>query len=104
MLTDEHVEHNAVDLVVYTIEGEHAHRTARLAIAVDAALALLVARGVPRQIIVHDRVEVLLEIDALAETVGAHQHALFGLCQLGDTRFALVRGQSAGYGSDFDTT
>ena len=102
MLTDEHVEHNAVNLVVYAIEGEHTHRAARLAIAVHAALALLVARGVPRQVIVHHRVEVLLQVDALAEAVGADQHALFGLCQLGDARFAFVRGQGAGHGSDFD--
>src|SRR5262249_46516687 len=92
VLTDEHVEHNAVDLVVYTVEGEHTHRTTRLAIAVHAALALLVARGVPRQVIMHDRVEVLLEIDALAETVSADQHALVSFCQLGDPCFAFVRG------------
>ena len=39
---------------------------ARLAVAVDAALALLVAGRVPAQVVVDDRVEVVLEVDALA--------------------------------------
>ena len=46
-----------------------------LAVAIDPALTLLQAVGVPRQIVVQNGVEVLLEVDALAQAVGRHQHA-----------------------------
>ena len=42
--------------------------------AVHPALALLVAGGVPGEVVVQDRIEVLLEVDAFGEAVGAHEH------------------------------
>ena len=66
MLAQQDVEDDAVDPVVAAVVGEHAHRVASLAVAVDAALALLVAGRVPGEVVVDDRVEVLLEVDALA--------------------------------------
>ncbi len=79
MLAQQHVEDDAVDLVVDAVVGEDADGLAVLAVAVDAALALLVARGVPGEVVVDDRVEQLLEVDALAEAVGADEDARFGL-------------------------
>ena len=82
MLADQYVEHEAVDLVVDTVIGHDADDRGGLAVAVDAALALFVAGGVPRQVVVNDRVEVLLQVDALAQTVGADQNTLGGFRQL----------------------
>jgi hypothetical protein len=55
-----------------------AHHQGGLAVAVDAALALLVAGGVPREVVVDDGVEVLLEVDAFGEAVGGDEHAALG--------------------------
>ena len=74
VLAEQDVEHDAVDLVVRAVEGERADDVAWLAEAVDAALALLVAGGVPGQVVVDDGVEVLLQVDALAQAVGGDQH------------------------------
>ena len=40
-----------------------------------AALALLMASGIPGQVVMHNCVEVLLKIYAFAETVGADEDA-----------------------------
>ena len=50
--------------------------SARLAEAVDAALALLVTGRVPGKVVVDDCVEAFLEVDALAEAVGGDEHVL----------------------------
>jgi len=55
-----------------------------LAEAVDAALPLVVAGGVPRKVVVDDGVEVGLEVDALAQAVGADEHPLGMLGQVLD--------------------
>ena len=49
------------------------------------------------------RVEILLEVDAFAEAVGADQDTLAGLGKLEHTLFAFRRGQRACDGGDFDT-
>ena len=48
----------------------------RLAEAIDAALALLMPRRIPGQIVVDDRVEELLEVDAFRKAVGGDEDAL----------------------------
>ena len=78
MFADQHIEHDAVDLVVDAVVGDDAHLLFGLAVAVHAAFALLVARRVPGEIVVDDGVEVLLQVDAFAEAVGADQHPLVG--------------------------
>ena len=102
VLADQHVEHDAVDQVVRAVVGEHAYDLLRLAVAVHAALALLVAGGVPGQVVVDDGVEVVLEVDALAQAVGGDQDALVGLAQLGDALLALGGRQQAGDRGDLD--
>ena len=86
VLAQQHVEHDAVDLVVDAVVGDDPHLACWLAVAVDAAFALLVAGRVPGQVVVHDRVEVVLQVDALAQAVGGDQHALLVLGQAASTR------------------
>ena len=76
VLADQDVEHESVDLVVDAVIGDHPDDLRGLAVAVDPPLALLVAGGVPRQVVMDDGVEVLLQVDPFAQAVGADQHAL----------------------------
>ena len=52
----------------------------RLAEAVDAAFALLMPGRVPRQVVVDDGVEELLEVDAFGQAIGGDEDALDLLC------------------------
>ena len=74
-LAEDDLEHGAVDGVVRAVEQRRATRTGLrlLAEAIDAPLALFVARRVPREVVVNDGVEVVLEVDALGEAVGGDQ-------------------------------
>ena len=67
---------------------------AGLAVAVHAAFALLVARRIPRKVVVDDGVEMVLEVDAFAQAVGADEHALLGLGQARATRCSRSAGGS----------
>ena len=71
-----------------------------LAVAVDPALALLVAGGVPGEVVVEDGVEVLLEVDPLGEAVRRHEHPLLVSPELLHPRFALGGRERAGDGGD----
>ena len=81
VLAEEHIQHQAVDPVVHGEQGQGAHRFPGLPVAVHPPLALLVARGVPGEVVVHHRVEVLLEVDALAQAVGGHKDVPLRLAQ-----------------------
>jgi hypothetical protein len=70
VFADQDVEDHAVDLVVYPVVGEDADRVFGLAVALDTALALFVAGGVPGEVVVEDGVEVLLEVYSLGEGSG----------------------------------
>ena len=74
VLADQDVEDDAVDGVVRAVPGDHPHLGLLLPEAIHPALALLVAGGVPGEVVVQDGIEVLLEVDAFGETVGAHEH------------------------------
>ena len=74
MLADEDVEDHAVDRIVGAVVGDRPHLAFLLPEPVHPALALLVPRGVPRQVVVQHGVEVLLQVDALRQAVGAHEH------------------------------
>jgi len=90
---DEDLKHDAVDAVSSAVIGDGAHGVGALAEAVDPALALFVARGVPREVVVHDRGESVLQVDAFREAVGGDQHAgavVFG--QSVDADLAFLRG------------
>ena len=70
MFADEHVQDEAVDAVVRAVHGDCADLGLRLAEAVDPALSLLMPGRVPGQVVVHDRLEVFLQVDALGQAVG----------------------------------
>ena len=73
-LPDEHLEHAVLDAL-----GQHevvaAHLVGRLELAVDAAVALLDAAGVPGQVEMEEVRAVRLEVQALAGGVGGEQDA-----------------------------
>src|SRR5258706_16344407 len=69
MLADEHIEHNTVNRVVKPVVGDDSYLFARLPIAVHPSLTLFMARRVPREIIVDNPVEMLLQVDAFAHAV-----------------------------------
>ena len=84
MAADQDVEHDAVDAVVVAVVGDGAHGRGALAEPVDAALALFVAGGVPREVVVDDGGEAVLQVDALGEAVGGDQQP--GAVVLGERR------------------
>ena len=70
---DEYVEHDAVDAVVVAVVGDRPDGGRGLAESVDAALALLVSGGIPGEVVMHDRGESVLQVDAFGEAVGGDQ-------------------------------
>ena len=76
VLAEQHVEHDAVDLVVDAKVGQHADLVFGLSEAVDATFSLFVPCRIPRQVVVNHRVEQRLQVDAFAETVGADENPL----------------------------
>jgi hypothetical protein len=95
VLAQQHLEHDAVDGVVAPVERQRPDRLARLPVAIDPALALLVARRVPGEVVVHDRAHVILQVDALGQTVGTHQHPARRRPELGDPGLAVLGRQRA---------
>ena len=73
VLADQDIEDHAVDRVVGAVVGDHPDLGRPLPEPIHAPFALLVASGVPRQIVVQDSIEVILQIDALGQAVGADQ-------------------------------
>jgi hypothetical protein len=102
MLPQQDGEDDPVDLVVETVEGDHLDFGLRLEVAVDAALALLVARRVPRQVVMDDGVESFLEVDPLRQAIGRNKDPTLMLRELVHAGLALVRGQLAGHRLDGD--
>ena len=85
--------------VVLAVEHGAAHLGGLLAKAVHAAFALLVAGGVPGQVVVDDGGEQVLQVDALRQAVGGHQDAGLGALALFhafDLGSALFRAEFAG--------
>ena len=102
MLADEDVEDHAVDRVVGAVVRDGPHLALLLPEPVHPALALLVARGVPCQVVVQDGIEVFLEVDAFRQAVGADEHEPAAVGGEGiDARFAFGGGKPAG--DRFDT-
>ena len=102
MLAQEHVEHDAVDLVVRAVVGEDTDFLPRLAEPVHAAVALLVSGRIPREIVVDHGVELLLEVDAFAKAVRADENPRCGRVTAEglDTRSAFFGGELTGDASD----
>ena len=74
VFADQDVEHDAVDGVVLAVEGHRADYVAALPEPVDAAFALLMASGVPGEVVVHDGRERFLQVDTLGQAVGGDEH------------------------------
>ena len=95
-LAQNHLQHGAIDGVVFAVKHGAAHFLGLLAEAVHAAFALLVAGGVPAQVVMHHGGEQALQVDAFGEAVGGHQDALLCIPQLGHSGFALAGGEFTG--------
>ncbi len=106
VLADQDFQDLAVDAVVAAVEGDDLDLVALLAVAVDASLALVVPGRVPREVVMDDGVEVVLEVDALRQAVGGDEDAAGGrvvgrlLGQLLDALDALLRRQRARHALD----
>jgi hypothetical protein len=96
-LTQDDIEHCAVDCAVGREEQYRADQFGWLAEAVDTTLTLLVTRWVPAQVVMNHGVEQLLQIDALGQAIRSHQEPLLGVDQGFDARDAVVGRQRAGY-------
>jgi hypothetical protein len=64
LLAQQHVEDHAVDRVVLAVVRHHPNLGSRLAEPVHPSLALLVSRRVPRQVVIHHGIEMVLQVDA----------------------------------------
>ena len=102
VLSQQDVEHDAVDLVVEAVVHEHAHLVSRLPVAVDPALALLVPGGVPAQVVVDDRVEAVLEVDAFTQAIRGDEDAARRVRKLVDATLAIRSRHLSGYSDDLD--
>ena len=75
------VEHKAIDRVVLAIQHGATHLRGTLAETIDPTLALLMAGGVPSQIVVHHCREQVLQVDSLRKAIGGDKDAApAGLC------------------------
>jgi hypothetical protein len=63
---------------------------------INATFPLLMARWVPRQVIVNDRVEEMLQVDAFREAVGGNKNSLLSLNHGFDTSAAILRSEKPG--------
>jgi hypothetical protein len=88
-----------VDRIIGAVEEDGLHVILGLAEAVDATLALLQTIRVPRQIVVDDRIEMVLQIDAFAQAIGGDEDARVTFAQLGDPLASLVVIDLAGDGA-----
>ena len=102
MFAQQHIQHDAIDLVVDAIIGDNFDALAWLAIAVDPALALFMPGRVPGQVILRDSVKGMLQVDALAEAIGADQQTPGAPGQISHAALALGRRQLPGHATDFD--
>ena len=101
MAADQHVEHDAVDAVVLAVIGDGAHGLGALAEAIDAAFPLFVASGIPSQVVMQDRSEAVLKVDAFREAVGSDQQpGPLVVSERFDPQFAFLGRQGAGDGID----
>ena len=71
-----------------------------MAEAIDSALTLLVAGGIPSEVVVNDGGEDVLEVDAFGEAVGGDENGLLGFTEEVDPLLTFVGGILAGDGLD----
>ena len=99
MAADEHIEDDAVDLVVGTVVGDRPDGRRDLPESVYPALPLFVSGRVPRQVVVQDGGKPVLQVDAFGEAVGCDQHpGPIMISEVPDARFAFLGRKVAGHG------
>ena len=96
-LAQDHFEHRAVDRVVRTVQERGANDFTLLAEAIDASLTLLMSRRIPRKVVVHDGVIVVLQVHTFGKTVGRDEQAALGVSEQIHLLLAFVRGQFASH-------
>src|SRR3990172_71957 len=79
MLTQQNIQHNAVNLVVYAVIGNYTHVRARLTIAVNTSITLFVPSWIPGKVIMQDCIKMFLQVDAFAKAISGNQNMFFGL-------------------------
>src|SRR6202007_3290029 len=70
------IEHGAVDRAVRRKHHDRSDKLCRLTEAIDPPLALLMSGRIPRQVVMDDRIEELLQIDSFGQAVGSDEDAL----------------------------
>ena len=76
-LAKQDIEHDAIDRVVGTVEQAGFDHGGDLPEPIYATFALLEAIGVPGQVVVQHRSELILQVDAFAEAIGGDQDSQF---------------------------
>ena len=77
-LAENHFQHDAVNWIIRPVQQIGFHDGCGLAKSVNPTFALFQPIGIPRQVVVQNRREIALEIDALAQTVGTNEDTLLG--------------------------
>ena len=83
-LPNENVEHGLIDFVVAPPDRYATNLRLRLAESIDASLALFKSIWIPRQIVVDNSVELLLEVYSLAQAIGRDEHVMLMRLQIVD--------------------
>ncbi|MNZ26332.1 hypothetical protein D3C78_435200 [compost metagenome] len=101
-LSQDHLQHCAIHRIVGAIEHQRAHLGGTLAEAVDTTLALFVAGRVPGQVVMHHRIEHVLQVDTLGQAVGGdHDRRLVDIAQGENLLLALTGAELAGDADHF---
>jgi hypothetical protein len=74
MLAEQHIQNDAVDLIVLAEQRQHLHGLALLPIAIDAAFSLLMARWIPTEVVVNYSIKLVLQVDAFTQTVSSDHY------------------------------
>ena len=74
VLSDQDIEDHTVDRIVAAVVGDDPNLLLFLTETINAAFTLLVAGGVPGQVVVKYGIEMLLKVDALRKTVSTNEN------------------------------
>src|SRR5690242_5045612 len=94
------LKHCAIHRVIGSIKESPPDDVTSLAIPIDATFSLLVAGWIPAQVIVHDRIKPVLQVDAFREAVRRYQDRLLRLSQGLHLANALFGGELSCYNID----
>ena len=75
MFFNQHIQHDAVDLVIAAPIRDDLHVLAMLSKPIDSAFSLFVTRRVPTQVVVNHGIKNMLQVDAFAEAIRADEDA-----------------------------